>query len=136
MQLTDKIKGPFKIRTIKMIRQYGNGDTMDEIGKRFGVSGTRVQQILYKYRDLLEADKKYEKAKRINQLKRWLKNNPKTTKDAMDVQGELRKEIEGDDKGQGNSDKQIIIVYPPSHKPEEVNADRTKKISSSFLTVD
>lgn len=96
MKLPQTIKGPNKIRTVKMIKLYLDGKTMLEIGTIFGISGSRVQQILYKNRDLLESDRKYEKAVRINRLKRWIEKHPETSKDAIDIQAELRKEIEGD----------------------------------------
>lgn len=123
MKLPEKIKGINRIRDTKILHLYADGKSMEEIGSSFGISGSRVQQVLYKNRDLLELDKKYERAKRVNWLRRQHVKAGDSEKDSADILEQMRKEIEGDDRNPGSSvnEVKVIVVYPPTAgKPNEV----------------
>lgn len=82
-----------------------DGAKQETIAKAIGLSQVRISQILYANRALLNYDQNYEKVKRINRLKRIADNLPETVsknKDVLDVQAEIRKEIEGEEKS-GNT---------------------------------
>lgn len=95
-----KLKSRKAIRDTKILQLYlREHKTQLEIAKVFGISEVRVGQILAKNASLLTYDVKFEKSKRVNKLHRTLENLPETIsdkKDFMDVQSELRKELEGD----------------------------------------
>lgn len=67
-----------------------------ELAKKYELTEQRILQILIKNRVYKLIDKDWEKTKRINRLRRWIKKRPDTMKDTLEVQQELRKEIEGD----------------------------------------
>lgn len=75
--------------------------TLEEIGLEFDMTAPSVHYILQKNKSLLQLDREFEKIKRVNVLKRLLKNAPDglaKNKDKTDVISELRKELEGDSK--------------------------------------
>lgn len=97
MKIPKEIVTRNKIRDFQICRLYVyNHLTMEEIGSRFGISGSRVQQLIYKNRHLLNLDKDYEKAKRVNWLQRQIKKRSDSKKDSADLVEQLRREIEGD----------------------------------------
>lgn len=89
-----------KIRDAQIVKLYIDGLTENELSQRFEITQQRINQILYANRHLLLGDIKYEKAKRLHRLKRIAKKLPDElkSKDIIDVQAEMRKELEGDDR--------------------------------------
>lgn len=124
MKLPEKIKGVNRIRDTKILQLYADGKSMEELGSMFNITGSRVQQICYRNRELLDLDKKYEKAKRINWLRRQIAKAGDSEKDSADLLEQFRKELDGDDRNAGNSGSEVkvIVVYPPTagQKPNEV----------------
>ena len=100
MILPKEIKTQHKIRDFKIISLYAQSKTMAQIGERFKLSPQRIERIINTNKELLSIDRKYEKFKRINYLKRQLidKNgNEKNSKaDPIEIIENLRKENEGD----------------------------------------
>lgn len=92
-----EIKSTNKIRDTYICLMYLEGKTQAEIAedKRVNLSQAHVGRILYKHRDVLVYDKNYEKVKRVNQLKRILKDAPPSKKDVTEVIDQIRNEIEG-----------------------------------------
>lgn len=133
MKIPDKVKGHNKIRDAKIIHLYAEGKTMDEIGSRFDLTGSRIQQIIYRNRELLDFDKKYEKAKRINWLKRQLDKAGDSNKDSADILEQYRKEIEGDSDKQMGGINKVVVVYPQS-PTEEKNVVKSDRIELNLPT--
>lgn len=102
MKLPKDVKTRHKIRDAKIILLYAQSKTMAEIGERFGISAQRVERIINSNKELLSIDRKYEKFKRINYLKRQLVDeNGKEIPSKVDrsiIIEQLRKEFEGDEK--------------------------------------
>jgi len=110
MILPKEVKTRHKIRDFKICRMWAQDyKTMEEIGKRFGITRTRVSQIIYDNRDLLKSNKEFEKQKRIirlNKIADSLGDNLSKSKDVLDVFSELRKEHDGE----ANQNQQIRIT--------------------------
>ena len=104
MILPKDIKSRHKIRDANIIRLYlRESKTHEELGKIFGLTECRIGQILSSNSHLLTYDLNYEKALRVNKLKRIIRKLPEEVsekKDVLDAQTELRKEIEGDIKSE------------------------------------
>ena len=91
-----EIHGHNKIRDFKILKEYNDGATMEDIASTFDISLSRVSQIVYRNKHLLIGDKILEKAKRINQLKRLIKKAEGigSRKDVSDLIAQLRVETE------------------------------------------
>ena len=97
-----------KIRDYKICRMYVvDYMTMEEIASNFDITTSRIQQILYRNRHLLNLDRNYEKIKRINWLKRQIKKRGDSERDSADLLTQLRAELEGE---KGVEVKNIINV--------------------------
>ena len=99
MKIPKEVKGLHKIRDAYILHLYLNKDfTLDEVGIKVGLTGSRCQQILYTNRHLINWDKAHEKAIRINAIKRLYKNHSDSMgkKSTIDILEQWRKEIEGD----------------------------------------
>jgi len=93
------IKTKNKIRDAKILQLYlHDKETHENIAVRFGITRTRVSQIIYKNAHLLQFQRNTEKVARINHLKRMLENHPDrmSKKSTLDILEQLRKELEGD----------------------------------------
>ncbi len=115
MKLPKNIHGINKIRDFKICQMYiRDAHTLKDIGSRFGLTASRIQQIVYTNRHLINWDKDYEKLQRVNRLKHEIKhkenNNIKSKKDIPDLQEFLRKEIEGDKPLVDNSKHQTTKI--------------------------
>jgi predicted DNA-binding protein YlxM (UPF0122 family) len=146
MKLPTAIVTKHKIRDSKILSLYATDAwSFEEIGKRFGISATRVGQIIYKNRGLLEIDRKHEKAKRINRLQRILKTKGDlcVDKDAIDVMDKLRQECESSgSESMGRSDTRVIIIREaataPGNRISEVidgDQDQSRSVSGSVSVV-
>jgi len=129
MKLPTDIVTQHKIRDSKICMLWGrDGLTQEEIGKRFGISTTRVNQIVYKNRHLIKIDKEYEKLKRLAVLKRMLSKHPEELgkKSTIDIIDQMRLEVEGNKiEHTGEVVKNVTnIIYPSDWKPKE---ERTGK---------
>lgn len=91
-----EIFGKNKIRDAKICRMYADDDkSTDEIAEIFKLTQRRIIGILYKNRAFLNLDKGWERAKRINFLKRQIKKKGDSKKDVVDLLALLRDEIDG-----------------------------------------
>jgi predicted DNA-binding protein YlxM (UPF0122 family) len=93
------IKTKNKIRDAKILQLYlHDKETHENIAVRFGITRTRVSQIIYKNAHLLQFQRNTEKVARINHLKRMLENHPDrmSKKSTLDILEQLRKELEGE----------------------------------------
>ena len=98
MKIPTQIVTRHKVRDAKILQLYASeGASFEKLGKLFGISATRIGQIVYKNRHLLVINKEFEKQRRITHLKRLLKNNEDNVgkKDAIDILNQLRIEVEG-----------------------------------------
>lgn len=119
-----------KIRDAKICRLYSTeGLTMEELGKRFNLSKMRISIILKYNAHLLNWDRQYEKAKRLNRLQREIDVLPvghlSRKKDALDVLEAQRKELE--DKPQTNINivnQNSVTINNFSSLIEKFHADR------------
>ncbi len=126
MKLPDKIKGPNKIRDAAIMQAFLKENlTYKDIGLKFELTASRIQQIVFENRGLISWDKNYEKALRINALKRLHKEHPGVmgTKTTIDILEQVRKEIDGDDRGQAGagSEVKVVVVYPPTYSGQKSN---------------
>lgn len=97
MKLPKEIIGRNKIRDAAIVLAFKReGLEYLQIAERFKLTERRILQILSLNHAFIKRDKEWEKEKRISRLEKWIKNSPKTQKDPVDLQSELRKEIEGD----------------------------------------
>ena len=115
MKLPTAIVTKNKIRDSKICSLYASEAwSYEELATRFGVSATRIGQIIYKNRALLVMDQTHEKIKRVNTLKRLLKKHPSNigNKTTIDIVESLRTEAEGKSGSEqmGRSDTRIIII--------------------------
>ena len=125
MKLPTAIVTKHKIRDAKILSLYAQDAwTFEKIGQRFGVSATRIGQIIYKNRGLLDYDRKWERAKRVTHLKRLLEAHPNNmgSKTTIDIIDSVRSEIEGKDGSDkvGGGDTRIIIIRADSAQSVEV----------------
>ena len=118
-----------KDRDAKICNRFmDDSKTLDEIGLEFGMTAPSVHYILHKNKSLLILDRNFERAKRINVLKRILKNTKEslsTKRDTIDVLEQLRKENEGE--VVTNFISQFFSIEPNSSvktRLDEIQADR------------
>ena len=90
-----EIYGNNKIRDFKILQLFNDGMSETDIAISFLISQSRVSQIVYRNRTLLNADKELEKIKRINLIKRQIKKAGDSKKDVADLIDQLRVETEG-----------------------------------------
>lgn len=110
MKLPEKIIGRNRIRDGQIVVCWKKQDmSTDEIATKFKLSQRRIEQILRVNHAFIKIDKEWEKDKRIHWLKNQLSKKKDTTRDAMDIQDALRKEIEGDGEQSQRETKVIII---------------------------
>lgn len=115
MKLPSQIKSRHKIRDAEIINLFRDKNLFQsEIAEIMGLTERRIGQILMENKVFLAPDREFEKAKRINRLKRAIKNcefeGLKTSKDFSDLQKEIRAEIEGD-KAQIENHTHITYLY-------------------------
>ena len=99
MKIPKEIKTKHKVRDCAILQLYLRDNlTQKEIGSRFGITGSRVEQILSANSHLISWNQNKEKAVRINALKRLYQKHPESigNKCTLDVLEQLRKEIDGD----------------------------------------
>ena len=99
MKIPKEIKSRHKIRDAGILKLFLNDNmTLREIGSKFSLTASRIQQILYDNKNLISWDINYEKAIRINALKRMKQQYSSVLgkKSTIDILEQLRKEIEGD----------------------------------------
>lgn len=120
MKLPEKIKGRNRIRDGAIVLFFKR-DHLDfpELANIFKLSERHIVRILSRNHAFIKRDKEWEKEKRIARLNRWLKNKPVTLKDPVEIQSELRKEIEGDGESSKSSTNKIVIVYPTLNNKQE-----------------
>ena len=135
MKLPTGIVTKNKIRDSKICSLFATDAwTYEEIATRFGISATRVGQIIYKNRALLVLDQQHEKIKRVNTLKRMLKKHPSNigNKTTLDIVDSLRNEAEGKNGSTnvGHSDSRVIIIREvPAQIDSAPNALPTNRIA-------
>lgn len=129
MKLPEKIKGYHKIRDAKILMMWGvDHEDTATIAAKFGLKERRILQILRANHKALPVDKEWEKKKRIERLQRWIKKKPETFKDAMDVQEELRKEIEGTGEA-GTSRETKVVIIRESNANQDQSGQLPRQIS-------
>jgi hypothetical protein len=110
MKLPEKIKGRNKVRDGAIVLLFKiDGWDFPQLCKRFALTEMRIRQILMANHAFIPRNKEWEKELRINRLKRWLRESPKTTRDPVEIQELLRREIEGE-KTDNLSIQNIVIV--------------------------
>jgi len=125
MKIPQNIKTKHKIRDLAIIKLYlQDSMTLKDIGLRFGISATRVHQIVYKNAHLIQWSNNAEKAIRVNTLKRLLEKHPEKlgNKGTLEIIDQLRKEIEGD--------KPIIDQSKHEHVTVQINTEEFRKKST------
>lgn len=131
------------IRNAKIVVSFKKfGMNTEELSEKFKLTQRRIQQILAENHGFVKRDKEWEKEKRIHRLEQWLKDskNKDTRKDPLEVQAELRKEIEGDGNDSSTKGETKIIIIRPSDTPVHLNGnghlngikDRAEVISRSL----
>jgi len=84
-----------------------------QLSEMFKLTERRILQILATNHAFIKRDKEWEKEKRINRLHRWLKKDGKlrdSNKDPLEIQEQIRKEIEGDNSSDGKNVREKIII--------------------------
>lgn len=122
MLLPEQIKTKKKIRDARIIQMYSDGKTLEEIGAKFGITDRAVSFIVYKNAHLLELDRTFEKAKRMNRLRRVLEIVPdklSSKKDVLNVLEQMRKETEGDQSNLPQVKNVIQIIMPAQNNELE-----------------
>lgn len=115
MKLPDKIQGRNRVRDAAIVLYFKrNALTYIELAEKFKLTERRILQILSKNHAFIKRDKEWEKEKRIARLERWLNDdkNKDSRKDPVEIQAELRKEIDGDEKSSSTGETKIIIIRP------------------------
>ena len=125
MKISD-FAGNNKHRDFKICHLWMEGRLTNlEISEVMGISERCVSRVVYKNRHVLKADRNWEKISRIKWLKEQLNKKGDTSRDPLDLQAELRKEIEGDDdKARGPGETKIIII-----RADGVNENKTEPVS-------
>lgn len=117
MKLPEKIKGRNRIRDGAMVL-YFKRDELDfiDLAKKFELTEMRIRQILAKNHAFIKVDKEWEKEKRINRLRRRLKETGAREdfiyeiKDEIALQAELRKEINDGEESSSRIETKVIII--------------------------
>lgn len=126
MKLPEKIKGRNRIRDAAIVACFKiERLEYSQIAEKFKLTERRILQILSANHAFIKVDKEWEKEKRIARLEKWLKDskNKDTRKDPLEVQQELRKEIEGDKVEHSGSETKIIIIR---------DGNKTQELSGQF----
>lgn len=97
---------------------------MQEIAKEIGLSDSRIERIIFKNKDLLSIDRKYEKFKRYNYLQRQLVDEKgiekQSQKDSLEIVEAMRKECEGENVISISSF--LVIEKPKDSEPNRLDA--------------
>ena len=116
MKIPKAIVTEHKIRDFKICKLFLDDEslTYKDIGSRFGITASRIEQILSANCLLINSAKDWEKTKRKRLLKRWIKKLGDSRKDPADLLDQLRVEEEGNKlehfgKVEGGETKVIII---------------------------
>lgn len=131
MKLPEKIKGKNKIRDGAIVLYFKrDGIDYHELAVKFKLTERRILQILAKNHAFVKIDKEWEKDKRINRLRRRLKEMGEKTfplstqSDELNVIGELRNEINGDEKNQRSSETRVIIIRDNGNQDQDRSVSR------------
>jgi hypothetical protein len=143
MKLPEKIKGRNRIRDAAIVIAFKREKMgYSQIAEKFKLTERRILQILAVNHAFIKRDKEWEKEKRIARLERWLDDpkNKDTRKDPVEVQAELRSEIEGDDKSSGGRGETKIIIIrsgdeAPAAKGDNGRADNQAQFVSRSLSI-
>jgi hypothetical protein len=102
-----------------------DGHSMEEIGRMFNLSATRINTIIYKNHEFIKIDKIYEKNKRINHLRRLLRKHPENlgTKTTLDILESLKTEVDGKEGTTHSGETKIIIIRPENKIEERIKSD-------------
>ena len=108
--------------------------TLKEIGSKFEMTASRIQQIIYENKHLIDWDRNYEKAIRINALKRMSKDYESVLgkKSTIDIHEQLRKELEGDKPLLNMVIDKRTFVYLDAKAKEEVETGTNNRIASEL----
>jgi predicted XRE-type DNA-binding protein len=132
MKLPTDIVTQHKIRDSKICSLWSkDGLTQEEIGLRFKITSSRVNQILYKNKHLVKIDKEYEKLKRLGVLRRLLKEHPELMgkKTTLDIVDQMRVETEGNKVEHTGTPQKVVIIR------EVVNSPATEQIQSRSISI-
>ena len=127
MILPTQIKTRHKIRDANILRLFLQENlTLNEIGSRFDLTGSRIQQILYDNKHLIDWNRNYEKAIRVNALKRMHKKYESVLgkKSTIDILEQIRKEIEGDKALVDQSQHHTLILQIEKENDNEIKTTR------------
>lgn len=128
MKLPTEIVTRHKIRDAAICKRWALGmNTMEELAERFGISATRVYQILYRNRHLVKIDKEWEEVKQVSRIKQRIKKAGLSKKDVLDwevlLDGKItpkRTELSGRVEGIGD---RIVIIRPEPSTVSRLPAD-------------
>lgn len=138
MKLPIEIKSRHKIRDAAILHLFLTENlTLNELGSRFNLTGSRCQQILYDNKHLISWEKNYEKAVRINALKRMHQKYESVLgkKSSIDILEQIRKEIEGDKPLIDNSIHNYKTFVYLDQKAKEEDSAKSNRIASELPAV-
>ena len=97
MDIPKEILGKNRIRDYAICMDYIRGKKSEEIivSRKLTITVRRIEQILYKNREFVSSNIAWPKSQRIHNLQRWIADK-ESTKDPLEIQKELRAEIEGE----------------------------------------
>lgn len=123
--LTHKNDIEGKARTAKALNMFVEGEkSLADIACELGIDRTAIYYLIKKNISLIEADKSFNKAIRVNRLQRLFNNipdelAPRTIDDVVKLSSELRKEIEGE-KNTLVDNRQVNIYVSNSKDSEQI----------------
>jgi len=96
MKLPEVI-GRNKVRDGKILLLYAQDSLpMSKIGSKFGITGSRIQQILYDNKHLLSINKTWEQIKQKNRIQSHINRKTDSKRDVLEWEELMRKTISDD----------------------------------------
>lgn len=117
----------YKIRDTKICLMFVREElSLDDIGKRFGLSHQRVSQILQRNSHLLIPDKEWETAKQIRRIKQIIRKKgvKGSKKDVLEWENLLDKKITVAQELRGAARETNIIVIRSSDDQQRISLRR------------
>lgn len=132
LKLPQSVKGQRKLRDAKIIRTYAKNEdlSMADVAKKFGLTPSRVQQIIYNNKELLKIDKNYENYIQVRRAKSQIGRKMESKKDILEWEAFLDRKLNGGDKTV--LDQSNHYHFNLSELARELNDAGESRISGAF----
>ena len=138
MIVPNGVVGNKKVRDAKMKHMYATNPSMtyEDVALSFGITGTRVAQIIYRNKHLLKIDKAFEGFQQARRIKKHIKESPVSKRDAHDWEKLYHDKIKEDAPlVDASQHKHITIVWQIDGQDHVQNSQESRAGMEESLTL-